>query len=707
MISRRFSNKGTWLHSPWLFAPCALLLAASPVLAEGLAGQLGTGQSDFGGVGLMQTPTARMAPVGTLSASWSRTQPYRRFNVFVQPTRWFEGGFRYIEVENREYAAAGGGRRNLDKGFDMKLRLLPEGRYWPQLALGFRDVGGTALFGGEYLVASKRWYDFDFTLGLGWGYLGNASDVSSPFGWVADRFDDRPDSAGGNQGGEFTLDALFRGPMAVFGGVEWQTPWSPLILQLEVEGNDYANEPQNNHQEQDSRVNVGARLALTDNLELRAGWQRGNTAMAGLAWNINLAGLSQIKRDPPPVDPQAAPQADWAAVSELLESNAGIAVSRLERSGRDLTVVGEPVTYPSLMNSEVRAGRILNAQADERVERFRFRWENRGLGLREGVHDRQALVAAAGSADHQQQHLYGIYAHAQLHENGRAEVLHESPMQRFQWNLGPRLDQNFGGPDGYLYRLMAVLEAEYRTDRNGWLSGQLAWTAFDNLDDYEYIADSALPRVRTYIGDYLAESSLGIESLQYTRTAQLGRDWYAMGYGGLLEMMYAGAGGELLYRPFNSPLALGMDINWVRQRDFEQRFELRDYDTWTGHLSAYLETGIEDIEAKLSVGRYLAGDWGTTLDLSREFDSGVRVGAWATWTDADEDFGEGGFDKGLYLSMPFDALFTRSSRDRADIAWRPLTRDGGATLNRRYSLYDLTEERDLGGYWDEYESVWE
>ena len=150
-----------------------------------------------------------------------------------------------------------------------------------------------------------------------------------------------------------------------------------------------------------------------------------------------------------------------------------------------------------------------------------------------------------------------------------------------------------------------------------------------------------------------------------------------------------------------------MDINWVRQRDFEQRFELRDYDTWTGHLSAYLETGIEDIEAKLSVGRYLAGDWGTTLDLSREFDSGVRVGAWATWTDADEDFGEGGFDKGLYLSMPFDALFTRSSRDRADIAWRPLTRDGGATLNRRYSLYDLTEERDLGGYWDEYESVWE
>ncbi|WLI73767.1 YjbH domain-containing protein [Halomonas alkalicola] len=286
-------------------------------------------------------------------------------------------------------------------------------------------------------------------------------------------------------------------------------------------------------------------------------------------------------------------------------------------------------------------------------------------------------------------------------------MLHETSPQRFQWSLGPRLDQNFGGPDGYLYRLMAVLEAEYRTDRNGWFSGQLAWTALDNLDNYEYIADSDLPRVRTFIGDYLAESSLGIESLQYTRTAQLGDSWYAMGYGGLLEMMYAGAGGELMYRPFNSPLALGLDVNWVRQRDFEQRFELRDYDTWTGHLTAYLETGIEDVLAKLSVGRYLAGDLGTTLDLSREFASGARVGAWGTWTDAGDDFGEGGFDKGLYLSVPFDAMFTRSSRDRAEVAWRPLTRDGGATLDRRYHLYDLTEERRLGGYWEEYGTAWE
>lgn len=32
---------------------------------------------------------------------------------------------------------------------------------------------------------------------------------------------------------------------------------------------------------------------------------------------------------------------------------------------------------------------------------------------------------------------------------------------------------------------------------------------------------------------------------------------------------------------------------------------------------------------------------------------------------------------------------------------------GGARLSRRYRLYDLTEERDLGRYWEEYDQSWD
>ncbi|MDN3554922.1 YjbH domain-containing protein [Halomonas maura] len=686
---------------PWGMAPM-LLWMASPTSAN----NLGSGQSDFGGVGLMQTPTARMAEFGHFAASWNRTEPYRRFSIFAQPTDWLEVGFRYVSVENRDYNTFTQNRSYLDKGIDAKFRLMQESRYWPELALGFRDAGGTTLYGSEYLVASKRWHDLDFSLGIGWGYLGNAADIDSPLGWVNQRFDNRPGQGEGVDTGEFALNQLFRGPASPFGGIEYQTPWDPLVLQLEYEGNDYANEPQDNDQPQDSRFNLGARYRLTDNFELHAGWQRGNTAMAGLTFSTNLAGLSQVKRDPPPAPINAPPEKDWPAVAAKLQDNAGIRVDEIRQDGEELIVTGEPVTFRNLAKSEGRAGRILHANADEAVDTFHYRWQNRGLGLREDVHDRSTLVTATTSQDAETAHRYGIYSRALLDEPSGEVLYHDDP-QRFSWSTGPAIEQNFGGPDGYLYRLSAFASAEYTTDSNGWLSGSLTATLADNLDKYEYIADSDLPRVRTHIGDYLAEADVGISNLQYTRTAELGDDLYAMGYGGLLETMYAGAGGELLYRPFNSDLALGLDMNWVQQREFDQQFGLRDYNTWTGHATAYWETGFEDMLAQLSVGRYLAGDYGATLDVSREFDNGARIGAWTTFTDAGDAYGEGSFDKAFYVSIPLDAFFVRSSRSRSTIAWQPLTRDGGARLQRQYQLYGITNDRNLGRYWEDYEDSWD
>ena len=40
---------------------------------------------------------------------------------------------------------------------------------------------------------------------------------------------------------------------------------------------------------------------------------------------------------------------------------------------------------------------------------------------------------------------------------------------------------------------------------------------------------------------------------------------------GLLEEMFGGAGFELLYEPFASRWALGGNLNWVQQRDFDKR----------------------------------------------------------------------------------------------------------------------------------------
>jgi len=158
--------------------------------------------------------------------------------------------------------------------------------------------------------------------------------------------------------------------------------------------------------------------------------------------------------------------------------------------------------------------------------------------------------------------------------------------------------------------------------------------------------------------------------------------------------MFAGVGGEWLYRPFESRLAFGIDVNEVRQRGFRQDFELRDYRVATGHATLYWDTGWNNVLANVSFGRYLAGDIGSTLQLERVFDNGVSIGGYFTKTNVSaQQFGEGSFDKGLFLKIPFDAMLTRSSTSVANIFWQPLIRDGGAKLAREVRLYDETRVR--------------
>ncbi len=57
---------------------------------------------------------------------------------------------------------------------------------------------------------------------------------------------------------------------------------------------------------------------------------------------------------------------------------------------------------------------------------------------------------------------------------------------------------------------------------------------------------------------------------------------------------------------------------------------------------------------KASVGQYLAGDKGGTLEIAKRFDSGVVVGGWRHDHECFErgEYGEGDFTKGVYVSVP-------------------------------------------------------
>jgi hypothetical protein len=266
----------------------------------------------------------------------------------------------------------------------------------------------------------------------------------------------------------------------------------------------------------------------------------------------------------------------------------------------------------------------------------------------------------------------------------------------WQGELGMAYTQVLGGPDvPLLFALSAQGQGIYKFSQDAWLSSLVNVRLVDNFGKFNYDGPTNLPPVRTNIRQYMTNSVATMPNLQATKTFQPANDHFASIYGGYLEMMFAGAGGEYLYRPSNSKLAIGVDINRVRQRQFNQWTSLQNYSVNTGHLTTYWDTGLEDILVKFSLGQYLAGDRGGTLDLSRVFGNGVKIGAYVTRTNVNyQQFGEGSFDKGIYVSVPFDAFFGVHSDSVANLLWTPLIRDGGAKLFRQYPLYDLTSSRD-------------
>ncbi|WP_338061726.1 YjbH domain-containing protein, partial [Stenotrophomonas terrae] len=72
----------------------ALMHVSVTLLCLGIAADLQAQQaptpssSDWGGIGLLQTPTARMAAEGELGITASHTSPYSRYTVTLQPLPW-------------------------------------------------------------------------------------------------------------------------------------------------------------------------------------------------------------------------------------------------------------------------------------------------------------------------------------------------------------------------------------------------------------------------------------------------------------------------------------------------------------------------------------------------------------------------------------------------------------------------------------------
>lgn len=656
-------------------------------------------QSDAGGVGLLQVPSARMAPDGQIALSLSDTQAYRFYAVSMQFLPRLEATIRYTDVPSRPYGPASfsGNQSYKDKSQDFKVLLARESEDLPAIAMGIRDITGTGIFSGEYFVASKALGSFDLSLGMGWGYQGARGALANPLCKASAHFCVREPVITA-QGGNFDITRFFTGRMSPFGGVAWQTPWQSLRLLAELDGNNYRNDFAQGIR-QNSSINLGMVYSLSDSSLVKLGWERGNALTVGVSVGFNLHKLNQPKLMPAPLPLDKAPPAtvaQWQPVADLLASNAGLQVQGIRREDDTLVVIGEQRLFRFPDEGQARAARILEREAPADIARFRVVESRLGMPLSETNYMRAAAVDAFTPSDRQPDFREVRVVQEPAAPAASAESLYTPPALVPNVRVAPFLAQSFGGPEGFvMYQIGVRANGSLRLGENE-LATSLVAPALDNYDKFRFLdSNSELPKVRTRIREYVAGRPLRTEQFQLTHFFQPMPALYGQVYAGYLELMFAGVGGELLYRPLGSTWGLGLDVNEVRQRSPHSETALESYQVTTGHLSLYKEfPDLLNLRAIVQVGQFLAGDRGINLNVARRFDSGIMVGGYLARTNVSaEQFGEGSFNKGFYMSVPLDVFTIRNTTTRATVGIAPITRDGGQMLSRRYQLWDVTETR--------------
>lgn len=695
-------------------AICAAAAGPVVVFADTLKTTL---TNNYGNPGaLIDMPTAESAPDGQLSTTIMHFDGFTKTTLSFQITDRLSGSFRYAATRG----LAPGFDVFYDRSFDLKFRVFNETDWTPAVSVGLRDFIGTGILAGEYVVATKSVGPrLRLTGGVGWGRLGSyASDGSigtrTPFSF-----------AGVGTGGNLNVDDWFQGDYAFFGGASYQIS-DKFSLSAEYSSDNYDIAQNANITTRRSPWNVALDYQLRDDITLRAFGQHGEEIGALVTFSLNprnatVPGGTELAPLPVAVRPAGSAQdLGWTTQPSSTEritagvdtslDQAGLDLEGIKLDGRSAHVSIRNDRYDATSEALGRTLRSLSRELPASVEELHVTLIRNGIPAStmsfsrtdlerlEHAPAREALAVARFTDTLR----FGDYP------DPRAGIY-----PRFEWSVGPYLRTSLFDPDNPIRAdLGARARGKYHLG-SGWVvSGSVGQKIVGNLDEVTRPNNSQLPRVRSDVSRYNRTDEPFLENLTVAKFGRLGPDVYGRVTGGYLERMYAGVSGEVLWKPVNSRFALGAEVNYAQPRDFDQQFGLRSRSTpggtipeFSGHVSAYYEIG-NGFHGQVDAGRYLAGDWGGTLTLDREFANGWKVGAFATFTDASaQQFGEGSFDKGIRITVPLSWILGQPTTQKAEATLRPLTRDGGQRLEVDERLYETirgSHQPDIAKSWGKY-----
>lgn len=675
----------------------------------------------FGALGLNTTPNARMEDTGTIRLGTGTSDPYLHGYASMQISK-------PLNVTLRQTARTSDINSDPDRfypGIDLRLRLMEETTYKPSVVLGLQSATGHKRMAAEYLVASKRYNDFDFSFGAAWGRLGSAAHLSNPLKVLGGHFAKERDLRSESPNGP---DDWFTGEdIGLFAGVEYFTPYNGLSLKADWGADRYIVEQTQDDFNPPDPWSVGVSLATNDHVHFGASILGGQKIMG----TINIK--SPLERWPFRSNEKKAKtevlnlhrteQSSPASVKISADSD-NIDLTHTNIDGATAATYLQANTYNSMPQQIGNAAIHVANHAGPDVEEIRIKPRIYG-GLR-GPTVRlmrkdleRAIGQDQGSAEeiwHNTRFEGSTSSTSSTSATPQTEDDNDKTLKKFALQIRDRyfkwvLDNDLSLSEedsGLLYRSGLLFESTVPLTNTIIAGNSIRVNLGQNLTNLPILRGRSSTPVRSDI-DRFAAQPISLENAYLGYLDTFSDDIYIAALAGKLEEMYSGYGGEVLYRPFGRTYAFGAEAYHLFKHDpnTNMNLGLTDQNVVTAHANAYYEVPDTNMTLGLKIGRYLAEDIGGTIKIQNRFSNGARMEGFITATDqSDPDlFGDNThLHSGIKLVVPVGSIPYVPEGSEARFKVSQLGRDTGQSLQKPIDLYDTTNAlsyRHFTQHWNE------
>lgn len=632
----------------------------------------------------METPTARVLEAGKFRVGASYVDPYIYYYGAISPFKGLEIDGRVTEILDTDTSSdpkwADYGNYK-DKAFDIKYQFLPEGKYTPALAFGIMDPHGTRIYTSQYIVASKQIFPFDFTIGVGNGRFGKRPvDDEKEFGLEI-----------------FTDPKQWLKDAQLFGGVQF-TPHPKISFMVEYNPIRYDKQITDPAQEKHfknyddsflNRLNYGIRIMPFDWTEIDLSYQRGEQV------GVNVSFAFTLGRPILPIF-----DASYIEKPELMDSPLAQRISRglyesgfydigVSTSGDAIWVIAANDRYYYTPRAIGVMVNVISKILPEDINQIYLILTERGIPIVQFSTQRQDVNYYHEQVLSPGEYLYLTKIDTDIYQTPEAKLNHKKYLF---YGIKPEVSALLNDPSGFL---------RFRAGASGWI-GLNPWrggSLVTGVSAYPLndVSTSNVPLsipVRSDFVDYMDNNVL-LDMLMFEQIEKFKYEIYGKVAAGLLEVQYAGLDAEMAVPLFKGRIFTGVSGSLVKKRHKSNPVKLNNNDWNDNYTTAFFNArlNIPELEVYVDVkaGRFLAGDKGARVTVSKNF-NGVVLSAWYSFTDTSvfsDPYNKGYHDKGIAISIPLRLFLGRDSRVAYDFSISPWTRDVAQDIYHRTNLFDF------------------